>query len=39
MRALASLYDDTGASYAAARRTDARIAQRVWAALGDARTC
>src|SRR5271166_5354496 len=32
------LYDDIGAGYARARRTDPRIAERIWAALGDART-
>src|SRR5262245_60514288 len=32
------LYDTIGATYAATRRTDPRIAAQVWAALGDART-
>jgi SAM-dependent methyltransferase len=32
------LYDRIGSAYAATRRTDPRIAARVWAALGDART-
>src|SRR5689334_22939102 len=32
------LYDTIGATYTVTRRTDARIAARVWAALGDART-
>jgi len=32
------LYDSIGASYTATRRTEPRIAARVWAALGDART-
>jgi SAM-dependent methyltransferase len=32
------LYDAIGASYAVTRRTEPRIAARVWAALGDART-
>jgi SAM-dependent methyltransferase len=34
----AQLYDTIGAAYAATRRTDPRIAEQVWAALGDART-
>ncbi|BCY11685.1 MerR family transcriptional regulator [Actinoplanes sp. L3-i22] len=34
----ARLYDDIGAAYPATRRTEPRIAARVWAALGDART-
>ena len=34
----AQLYDTIGATYAATRRTEPRIAARVWAALGDART-
>ena len=33
-----SLYDRIGASYAATRRADPRIAAQVWAALADART-
>ncbi|HZU40883.1 MAG TPA: methyltransferase domain-containing protein [Solirubrobacteraceae bacterium] len=33
-----ALYDEIGVGYAAARRTDPRIAARIWAALGDART-
>jgi SAM-dependent methyltransferase len=32
------LYDTIGAAYTATRRTEPRIAARVWAALGDART-
>jgi SAM-dependent methyltransferase len=32
------LYDTIGATYTATRRTDPRIAARIWAALGDART-
>jgi SAM-dependent methyltransferase len=32
------LYDTIGRSYAATRRTEPRIAARIWAALGDART-
>jgi SAM-dependent methyltransferase len=32
------LYDTIGASYTVTRRTEPRIAARVWAALGDART-
>ena len=34
----AQLYDTIGASYALTRRTEPRIAARIWAALGDART-
>ena len=34
----AHLYDTIGASYTVTRRTEPRIAARVWAALGDART-
>src|SRR6476660_4811599 len=34
----AQLYDAIGATYSATRRTDPRIAARIWAALGDART-
>lgn len=34
----APLYDTIGATYAATRRTEPRIAAQVWAALGDART-
>ena len=34
----ARLYDTIGATYTATRRTEPRIAARVWAALGDART-
>jgi SAM-dependent methyltransferase len=34
----ASLYDRIGAGYGQLRRTDPRIAGRIWAALGDART-
>jgi SAM-dependent methyltransferase len=34
----APLYDTIGATYNATRRTEPRIAARVWAALGDART-
>jgi SAM-dependent methyltransferase len=32
------LYDTIGAAYTVTRRTDPRIAARIWAALGDART-
>src|SRR5262245_61230551 len=32
------LYDSIGATYTVARRTEPRIAARIWAALGDART-
>jgi SAM-dependent methyltransferase len=32
------LYDRIGSGYARLRRTDPRIARRIWAALGDART-
>jgi SAM-dependent methyltransferase len=31
-------YDEIGCGYSGARRTDPRIADRIWAALGDART-
>jgi SAM-dependent methyltransferase len=34
----AQLYDTIGASYTATRRTEPRIAARIWDALGDART-
>jgi SAM-dependent methyltransferase len=34
----APLYDTIGATYTVTRRTEPRIAARVWAALGDART-
>ena len=34
----AHLYDSIGATYTVTRRTEPRIAARVWAALGDART-
>jgi len=34
----AQLYDTIGASYTVTRRTEPRIAARVWAALGDAQT-
>jgi hypothetical protein len=34
----AQLYDTIGASYSATRRTEPRIAARIWAALGDAQT-
>jgi SAM-dependent methyltransferase len=34
----AQLYDTIGAAYTATRRTEPRIAARIWAALGDART-
>ena len=34
----AQLYDSIGATYAATRRTEPRIAAQIWAALGDART-
>src|SRR5262252_755505 len=32
------LYDTIGTTYTATRRTEPRIAARIWAALGDART-
>jgi SAM-dependent methyltransferase len=32
------LYDTIGTTYAVTRRTDPRIAEQIWAALGDART-
>jgi SAM-dependent methyltransferase len=34
----AQVYDSIGATYSATRRTEPRIAERIWAALGDART-
>ena len=34
----AQLYDSIGATYTVTRRTDPRIAARIWEALGDART-
>jgi SAM-dependent methyltransferase len=34
----ADLYDSIGTGYAAGRRTEPRIAHRIWAALGDAET-
>ncbi len=34
----AQLYDTIGATYTVTRRTEPRIASRIWAALGDART-
>src|SRR6516165_460876 len=34
----AQLYDTIGTTYTVSRRTEPRIAARVWAALGDART-
>jgi hypothetical protein len=37
-RSRAQLYDTIGAAYTATRRTDPRIAARIWGALGDART-
>jgi SAM-dependent methyltransferase len=36
--ASAQLYDTIGATYTVTRRTEPRIAEQVWAALGDART-
>ncbi|MCW2856027.1 MAG: transcriptional regulator, MerR family [Marmoricola sp.] len=36
--ATVQLYDTIGATYTATRRTEPRIAARIWAALGDART-
>ncbi len=36
--ATGQLYDTIGTTYRATRRTDPRIAERIWAALGDART-
>jgi hypothetical protein len=33
----AQLYDTIGATYTVTRRTEPRIAPRIWAALGDAR--
>jgi hypothetical protein len=35
---MAARYDDIGRTYTATRTTDPRIAARIWAALGDART-
>ncbi|HEX7297839.1 MAG TPA: class I SAM-dependent methyltransferase [Solirubrobacteraceae bacterium] len=35
---MAARYDSIGRSYTATRATEPRIAQRIWAALGDART-
>jgi SAM-dependent methyltransferase len=35
---MAARYDSIGRTYTATRRTDPRIAARIWAALGDART-
>ena len=34
----AQLYDTIGTTYTVTRRTDSRIAEQIWAALGDART-
>ncbi|MEV6630426.1 MerR family transcriptional regulator [Actinoplanes sp. NPDC051470] len=34
----AQLYDDIGSAYPATRRTEPRIAARIWEAIGDART-
>jgi hypothetical protein len=34
----AQLYDSIGGTYTATRRTEPRIAEQIWAALGDART-
>src|SRR5688500_10009390 len=34
----AQLYDTIGATYPVTRRTEPRIAEQIWAALGDART-
>src|SRR5215471_13340493 len=34
----ARLYDSIGAAYTVTRRTEPRIAARIWAALGDARS-
>src|ERR1700752_3233037 len=34
----AQLYDTIGAAYTVTRRTEPRIAEQIWAALGDART-
>jgi len=34
----AQLYDTIGATYTVTRRTEPRIAARIWAALGGART-
>src|SRR6478735_8351918 len=34
----AQLYDTIGATYTVTRRTEPRIAARIWSALGDART-
>ena len=34
----AQLYDSIGVTYTVTRRTEPRIAARIWAALGDART-
>jgi SAM-dependent methyltransferase len=38
MEAAGRLYDGLGHGYAAARRTEPRIARHIWAALGDAQT-
>lgn len=38
MSSTPQLYDSIGATYTATRRTEPRIAARVWSALGDART-
>src|SRR5688500_3836942 len=35
---IGALYDEIGRTYSGARRTEPRIAQRIWQALGDART-
>lgn len=37
-RGAGALYDEIGRGYSGQRRTDLRIAARIWAALGDART-
>ncbi len=38
MAAPGQLHDRIGSAYTVTRRTDPRIAARIWAALGDART-
>jgi hypothetical protein len=38
IRAAGALYDAIGLTYSGQRRTDPRIAARIWQALGDAKT-
>jgi len=38
VQAAGALYDEIGRSYSGQRRTDPRIAERIWEALGDAQT-